>query len=71
MPSQYKNQDCINLILEELKIDANFLPFEEEGLINYFEKIDNNAAFKKFFSEVNWQDLFHFIAMIKIEKNLL
>ena len=51
MSSQYKNQDCINLILEELEIDANFLPFEEEGLTKYFEKIDNHAAFKKLFSE--------------------
>ncbi len=34
MSSQYKNYDCINLMLEELTVDCEFLLFEEGGLTN-------------------------------------
>ena len=51
MSSQYKNQDCINLILEELKANPEFLPFREKELNKYFEKIDKDTVFKKKFSD--------------------
>lgn len=44
---QYRHQDCINLILEELKKNPYFLEFSELELIQYFYKIDNNCYWTK------------------------
>lgn len=47
MLSQYKHQECINLILVELKQNSYFLNFTDSELKKYLNKIDNSCCWVK------------------------
>ena len=49
----YQNNDCVELIEQELEINPNFLEFSNEGKKNYFLKIDQNAEFLKHYCDQN------------------
>ncbi|WP_180134910.1 GNAT family N-acetyltransferase [Acinetobacter sp. YH12070] len=49
----YQNNDCVELIEQELEINPNFLEFSNEGKENYFLKIDQNAEFLKHYCDEN------------------
>lgn len=47
----YQNNDCIELIEKELKINPNFIEFSNSGKNNYFLKIDQSAEFIRYYYE--------------------
>lgn len=49
----YQNNDCVELIEQELEINPNFLEFSNEGKKKYFLKIDQNAEFLKHYCDQN------------------
>lgn len=51
--NNYKNKDCINLIIEELYKDPSFLSVLETDFDIYFRKIDKYASFEKYYVDGN------------------
>lgn len=49
----YKNKACISLILKELEINREFLPFSESEIESYLSKIDSISTFEKYYIENN------------------
>lgn len=51
--NDYKNQDCIDLILKEANSDPDFLADLDIYLSSYLNKIDKNAIFEKHYVDNN------------------
>lgn len=50
---QYKNEDCINLILNELDVNLSFLDLSDDNIKKYLLKIDKFSVFEKYYIENN------------------
>ena len=46
---QYKNEDCINLILNELDVNPSFLDLSDDNIKKYLLKIDEFSVFEKYY----------------------
>ena len=75
----YQNNDCIELIEKELKINPNFIEFSNSGKNNYFLKIDQSAEFIRYYYEEslagfiacycnNYESKNAFITLVLIDK---
>ena len=53
MSEQYKNKDCIELVMKELEDNPSFLHFTKDEKNNFFLKIDQNAEFLKHYCNEN------------------